>query len=101
MPTATSATAIETRAPTMIIDSTSRPKWSVPNQCAAEGGLQLRRDVERGDVVGRPDEGDERREQRRPRRARRRAASVAHQRAPPQPRVDRGVGEVDQEGDER
>ncbi len=41
MPTATSATAIELRAPTMIIDSMSRPKWSVPNQCADEGGNVL------------------------------------------------------------
>ena len=41
MPTATSATAIELRAPTMIIERMSRPKWSVPNQCAAEGALQL------------------------------------------------------------
>ena len=41
MPTATSATAIETRAPTMIIESMSRPKWSVPSQCAAEGGCSL------------------------------------------------------------
>ena len=41
MPTATSATAIETRAPTMIIERTSRPKWSVPSQCAAEGGWSL------------------------------------------------------------
>ncbi len=38
MPTATSATAMETRAPTMIIEKTSRPKWSVPNQCVADGG---------------------------------------------------------------
>ena len=41
MPTATSATAIETRAPTISIDSTSRPKWSVPSQCAAEGGCSF------------------------------------------------------------
>ena len=38
MPTATSATAIELRAPTMIIDSMSRPNWSVPKICVAEGG---------------------------------------------------------------
>ena len=41
MPTATSATAIEIRAPTIIIDSTSRPNWSVPSQCAAEGACSL------------------------------------------------------------
>ena len=41
MPTATSATAIELRAPTMMRESTSRPKWSVPNQCAADGGFSF------------------------------------------------------------
>ena len=64
MPTATSATAIETRAPTISIERTSRPKWSVPSQCAADGGCSLLGDVERRDVVGRPDEGQERRRQR-------------------------------------
>ncbi len=37
MPTATMATAIEVRAPTISIDSMSRPNWSVPSQCAPEG----------------------------------------------------------------
>ena len=60
MPTATSATAMETRAPTMIIERRSRPKWSVPSQCAAEGGWSLLGDVEGGDVVGGPEEGEER-----------------------------------------
>ena len=32
-------TAIEVRAPTMIIENMSRPKWSVPSQLAAEGGF--------------------------------------------------------------
>ncbi len=41
MPTATSATAIEVRAPTMIMLNMSRPKWSVPNQWAAEGVCSL------------------------------------------------------------
>ena len=41
MPTATSATAIEVRAPTISIDRMSRPKWSVPSQCTAEGGCSL------------------------------------------------------------
>lgn len=37
-PTAPRPTASELRAPTMIIENTSRPNWSVPNQCSAEGG---------------------------------------------------------------
>ena len=41
IPTATKATAMETRAPTMIIDRISRPKWSVPNQCAAVGACSF------------------------------------------------------------
>jgi hypothetical protein len=41
MPTATTATAMEVRAPTMIIDRTSRPRWSVPSQWAAEGPRSL------------------------------------------------------------
>ena len=39
IPTATSATAIELREPTMIMERISRPKWSVPNQCAPDGGF--------------------------------------------------------------
>ena len=41
IPTATRATAIEVRAPAISIDAMSRPKWSVPSQCAAEGGFSL------------------------------------------------------------
>ena len=41
MVTAASATAIELNAPTMIIDNTSRPKWSVPSGCGADGGSSL------------------------------------------------------------
>lgn len=37
-PTAPTPTASELRAPTMIIESTSRPNWSVPNQCSTDGG---------------------------------------------------------------
>ena len=40
MPTAPSPTASELRAPTMIIEKTSRPNWSVPNQFVAEGPLR-------------------------------------------------------------
>ena len=99
MPTATSATAIDTRAPTMIIERTSRPKWSVPSQCAADGGLQLARDVERGDVVGRPDEREERRRQEdRDDGAAERGARASA--APPEPRVDQRIGEIDEVGDE-
>jgi hypothetical protein len=36
-PTAPSPTASELRAPTMIMEKTSRPNWSVPNQCSADG----------------------------------------------------------------
>ena len=39
IPTATKATEIEVRAPTMIIVSMSRPKWSVPSQCRALGAI--------------------------------------------------------------
>ena len=101
MPTATSATAIETRAPTMIIERMSRPKWSVPNQCAADGGCSLRGDVERRDVVGRPDEATASAAS-----SERPPASAAAERAasrisaPPEPRIDHRIGEVDQEGDE-
>ena len=38
MAVAARATPSEALAPAMIIDSTSRPKWSVPSRCAAEGG---------------------------------------------------------------
>ena len=41
IPTATTATAIEVRAPTIIIEKISLPKWSVPNHWAAEGNLNL------------------------------------------------------------
>ncbi len=40
MPTATKPTAKELRDPTINIDSTSRPNWSVPSQCRAEGGCR-------------------------------------------------------------
>ena len=38
MPTATTPTRIETREPARICEATSRPRLSVPNQWAAEGG---------------------------------------------------------------
>ena len=41
MPTATRATTMELTAPAMIIERMSRPKWSVPSQCPAEGGRSL------------------------------------------------------------
>ena len=41
MATATRATATELWVPTMSMESTSRPKWSVPSQWAAEGGFSL------------------------------------------------------------
>ncbi|MNS32031.1 hypothetical protein D3C72_641020 [compost metagenome] len=41
MPTATKATIREFCAPAMIMDNTSRPKWSVPNGWAAEGAVSL------------------------------------------------------------
>ena len=37
IPTASSATAIDVRAPTRIIDTMSRPYWSVPSQCSPLG----------------------------------------------------------------
>jgi len=37
MPTAITPTAIETTAPVITRDSTSRPYWSVPNGCAGDG----------------------------------------------------------------
>src|ERR1044071_8626207 len=40
MPTATAAAASEARLPQMTRVSTSRPSSSVPNGCAAEGGLR-------------------------------------------------------------
>ena len=36
---AVKATCIETRVAKMARESTSRPSWSVPNQCAADGGF--------------------------------------------------------------
>ena len=60
MPTATNATAIEVRAPTMIMLRMSRPKWSVPNQFAI-GGLQLVGNVHGGVIERRPDKGHQRR----------------------------------------
>ena len=45
MPTATNDTAIEVPAPRMIIDSMSRPNWSVPEPMRAGGRLQLGGDV--------------------------------------------------------
>ena len=41
IPTATNATAIEVRAPTIIILKMSRPKWSVPNQWVPLGVCSL------------------------------------------------------------
>ena len=41
IPTASKATAIDVRAPTMIIDRISRPKWSVPSRWSTEDGANL------------------------------------------------------------
>ncbi len=41
IPTAKSATAIDVRAPTMIIENKSRPKWSVPSQWTKLGRCSL------------------------------------------------------------
>lgn len=41
MPTATRATAIEVFAPAISREAMSRPKWSVPSQCVAEGGCSF------------------------------------------------------------
>src|SRR5689334_13769679 len=45
MPSATAInpTVIETWAPTMMRESTSRPRWSVPSQCCADDGRSLKR----------------------------------------------------------
>ena len=47
MPTATSATAIEFLAPIITMERISRPKWSVPNQCAADGVCSLSETISR------------------------------------------------------
>ena len=39
--TATSATASEVRAPAMIMDAMSRPRWSVPSGWASDGPWSL------------------------------------------------------------
>ena len=41
MPTAMIPTAIELRAPTISSDAMSRPRLSVPSQCAAEAAASL------------------------------------------------------------
>ncbi|OPY10890.1 MAG: hypothetical protein A4E67_00412 [Syntrophaceae bacterium PtaB.Bin038] len=41
MPVETKPTLREICAPQIIRDSTSRPSWSVPNQCTAEGGCRM------------------------------------------------------------
>ena len=80
MPTATTPTRIDTRAPASNCEATSRPRLSVPNQCAAEGEAQLVRNVDRGGRIGRPDEGDGRR---------RRAATATSTAPEPKADVDR------------
>ena len=41
--TAISPTVIEVCAPTMMRESTSRPRWSVPSRCCADDGSSLER----------------------------------------------------------
>ena len=43
MPTATAPTVSEVTAPDISIETTSRPSWSVPSQCAADGPANLPR----------------------------------------------------------
>ena len=99
MPTATSATAIETRAPTMIIDEHVAAEVVGAEPVRGRGRLQLARRCR----ARRRRRASRRRRRapraRRPRRCAPPSDERAHQRAP-QPRVDRGIGEVDEEGDE-
>jgi hypothetical protein len=41
--TAPNATVSELRAPAITRESVSRPIWSVPNQCASDGGFCMAR----------------------------------------------------------
>ena len=47
----------------MIMESTSRPKGSVPKGCAGDGVARAVQDVDAGRGIGRPDQGDRRHEQ--------------------------------------
>ena len=67
--------------PQMTRESMSRPKLSVPNGCAADGGWRSARVVEGERIVGRDEPGATAHEERAPPRIAMPASSVAEQRA--------------------